>query len=1345
MNCCWNPGGCSSKPTCGTRSSVTGANSIAVDWNRMYLINLNDTTVTKLVVGIQRRTHDSLKIDYHQTKPYIYWVDSYYGTIHRTCYPCYDNERKVDEIIAKSSSYHPYSLAIDSDHDNIYWSDNNQKAIIRSDIDGSNILVVLNSTSGIGHITVDSNNGWIYFMDDEIGSIDRCSLDGKDQTTIISDSMMTKNSRIVLDLIGGRIYYTIGNTIRSSTFEGKSTEEIQGYGHQYSWYKVTGIDLHGEFVYYTDNWLQDVFKINKSGGDHVRAAYVYSNAGDVRTYNGKVIQDPCNAYRSINDAEKRSTGFYVDWTVDDPITDAMLEEDWYRIFSDNGDGMPTSPPGIKNCGTINPLWLNGTLPTFVDGNMTALACMQTDNSLCEQISNIVIRNCDGYYVYYLPPSPSNSSYCFGSGPVKCPNEMSSETEHYPGCSFKYWIEKHLLQETNVSENFKNVQVLFLNRFCLIRIKCAIRMRNSRQSTPGPYLYSPLFRAGLFPSTNSYYYTVNEGDSINITFTSTVPVGCIASHNVIRSQCDQNFYIFRPSYYTYGSSCTNNVRKRDILFNAEFCGFRLGNLDWMEKKTLEVYGYNDGLYNVNNRYAYIKLSTSSISEYNNIWKDVDIYQIRVEVRDKDSTLKNRLCQSYNDPHFRTFDGKYYDYMGVGEFVMYKNDIGPFWVHALFTSCGSGLPGTSCLCGIAIRSKNSLFVLRTCERISRKELHLLQQPVVTLTSCDESDMSISNTNNNYKIILPIATEIKFSIARRFISVISIKPSVKDINTAKGLCGVPSTTKDPSDDITHRELGPISEEQIFADSWRITEGMVEEQLFVEEPTFLKKGNDVYEQIVVVDNNENNPDLRTFCACEQQAGSTDSLDDFNSVHCNLTDSTEQCSDSSSSSGSYVQYTSCLQPLRRRRSVNVPHKISKRSLNNNDDEVDFQPLTYSDDVNETEIEPPATFRNGWTSDRAYNICFNSINDALQNDMYKDYVDVPVEKFIEACVKDIEVSGDTTFLTDTINAMVTSIMTELVKTESLYTQKSSDGSQTMLEYFASALCLNNCSDNGICKSGVCICDNGHVGEDCSYNTSSPPTGISLPFNGACTLKTRSCKTMNIFGEFQTTSVWCKRRHFQILENDLLYTPSEELVLAEYRNPFMLTLDLPTSRKKRSADNKVLSEGYDISFSYDGQNFGKETSIIIYDDLKYSCNTTTKTCISLIVNESAEKAETNKDVIMIVVPVTVSFVVIIALTGVICFKLMTKASKAKIASYGDESDEKNTSSDKWTGRENTVSEVEFDFEEKTDEDVFAMQYPPRKENIDIPTNQLVKATILIVNTTELAVIESSQIQWHMAPY
>ena len=42
-------------------------------------------------------------------------------------------------------------------------------------------------------------------------------------------------------------------------------------------------------------------------------------------------------------------------------------------------------------------------------------------------------------------------------------------------------------------------------------------------------------------------------------------------------------------------------------------------------------------------------------------------LQVTVIDKDYTLTNRLCQSYNDPHITTFDGKLQHYMEVGEFV------------------------------------------------------------------------------------------------------------------------------------------------------------------------------------------------------------------------------------------------------------------------------------------------------------------------------------------------------------------------------------------------------------------------------------------------------------------------------------------------------------------------------------------------------------------------------------------------------------------------------------------------------------------------------------------------------
>lgn len=53
--------------------------------------------------------------------------------------------------------------------------------------------------------------------------------------------------------------------------------------------------------------------------------------------------------------------------------------------------------------------------------------------------------------------------------------------------------------------------------------------------------------------------------------------------------------------------------------------------------------------------------------------------QITVVDKESVLKGRQCQSVNDPHISTFDGSYYHYMEIGEFVLYKNEIGPFWVN------------------------------------------------------------------------------------------------------------------------------------------------------------------------------------------------------------------------------------------------------------------------------------------------------------------------------------------------------------------------------------------------------------------------------------------------------------------------------------------------------------------------------------------------------------------------------------------------------------------------------------------------------------------------------------------
>lgn len=147
---------------------------------------------------------------------------------------------------------------------------------------------------------------------------------------------------------------------------------------------------------------------------------------------------PCNQYTLIENEEKRSAGYITHISKDIPISDEILNETWYRVISDNGEIIPTYPPGTLHCGTINPIWLNGSLPNEGEENVTLVACKQTQNDVCEEEINIKVMNCSGgFYVYYLPNTTTNSAYCFGDGPVLCDDGLSSESGYYPGCTSSF--------------------------------------------------------------------------------------------------------------------------------------------------------------------------------------------------------------------------------------------------------------------------------------------------------------------------------------------------------------------------------------------------------------------------------------------------------------------------------------------------------------------------------------------------------------------------------------------------------------------------------------------------------------------------------------------------------------------------------------------------------------------------------------------------------------------------------------------------------------------------------------------------------------------------------------------
>ena len=111
----------------------------------------------------------------------------------------------------------------------------------------------------------------------------------------------------------------------------------------------------------------------------------------------------CSGYQWLNESNRNQEYSKRESNCDDGLSG------WYRFGGGAGVKMATSCVPQFRCGTSLTGWMNGTLPTVADGNVTRTVCYNWIGNCCQKLNDIEVVNCGQFYVYKLC-KPPNCSY-----------------------------------------------------------------------------------------------------------------------------------------------------------------------------------------------------------------------------------------------------------------------------------------------------------------------------------------------------------------------------------------------------------------------------------------------------------------------------------------------------------------------------------------------------------------------------------------------------------------------------------------------------------------------------------------------------------------------------------------------------------------------------------------------------------------------------------------------------------------------------------------------------------------------------------------------------------------------
>ena len=128
----------------------------------------------------------------------MYWCDGSANTVNRA-----NLDGSGSEVVVSSGLSTPDGMILDPVNDKIYWAEQGGE-IVRADLDGGNVQVVINAGGVPDSVALDLTAGKVYWSESAAARIRRSNLDGSDVETVIGVNANGTHG-IAVDANGGSI------------------------------------------------------------------------------------------------------------------------------------------------------------------------------------------------------------------------------------------------------------------------------------------------------------------------------------------------------------------------------------------------------------------------------------------------------------------------------------------------------------------------------------------------------------------------------------------------------------------------------------------------------------------------------------------------------------------------------------------------------------------------------------------------------------------------------------------------------------------------------------------------------------------------------------------------------------------------------------------------------------------------------------------------------------------------------------------------------------------------------------------------------------------------------------